>query len=59
MHWQLETVTYSISPINKPQGRSAVNTDASETEWEKMLEKTPVEYKNYKNFYVRIFKVWT
>ena len=44
LKWRLETIPCSLSPINKPQGRLAVNTDSSESEWEKLIEKTPQEY---------------
>ena len=42
--WWLEFIHCSISPIAKLQARFAVNTDASESEWGKLIEKSPLEY---------------
>ena len=44
LNWQLEIIPCSISFINKPQERFVVNTDSSESEWGKLIEKTPLEY---------------
>ena len=44
LNCRLETIPYSISPINKPQGGFAVNTDANESEWGKLIEQTPLHY---------------
>ena len=44
LHWWLETIPFSISPIDKLQVILAVNTDANEFEWGKLIEKAPLEY---------------
>ena len=44
LDWWLEFIHCSISSIAKLQARFAVNKDASESEWGKLIEKTPLEY---------------